>query len=175
MRSYILLAATVLLLLATPALASEGAGHETSTTRVAFYLAVILLAAKLGGDLAKRLGQPAVLGELVAGVLLGNAVLVGVPGLDAIKRDPSIDLLAELGVLMLLFEVGLESTVAQMRKVSSWRRPSTVSSSSAANAHSISSSLPSPRSWCLCSSSSWGRELTCERLFAWTCSASRRP
>ena len=40
-------------------------------------LAVILVAAKLAGDLAARLGQPAVLGELVVGVLLGNLSLLG--------------------------------------------------------------------------------------------------
>src|SRR5207244_2766695 len=43
-------------------------------------LAAILAGAKLGGDLAERIGQPAVLGELVVGILLGNLDLVGVPG-----------------------------------------------------------------------------------------------
>jgi Kef-type K+ transport system membrane component KefB len=84
---------------------------------VALYLAVILIAAMLGGDLAVRLGQPAVLGELIIGVLLGNAALAGFHGLEAMKTDASIDMLARLGVLILLFEVGLESTVPQMLQV----------------------------------------------------------
>jgi Kef-type K+ transport system membrane component KefB len=83
----------------------------------ALYLAVILVAAMLGGDLAVRLGQPAVLGELIIGVLLGNAALAGFHGLEAMKTDASIDMLARLGVLILLFEVGLESTVPQMLQV----------------------------------------------------------
>ena len=84
---------------------------------VALYLAVILVAAKLGGDLAVRAGQPAVLGELIVGVLLGNASLAGFHGLEAMKTDAAIDMLARLGVLILLFEVGLESTVKQMLQV----------------------------------------------------------
>ena len=80
-------------------------------------LTVILLAARAGGALAQRLGQPAVLGELVAGVLLGNLGLVGVHGLDALRDDAFIDLLADLGVLVLLFQVGLEATVAGMMRV----------------------------------------------------------
>ena len=73
---------------------------------VALGLAVILVVSKIGGDLAIRLGQVAVLGELVAGVLLGN-VLRG-PGVAWLKTDPSIDIFARFGALVLLFEVGLE-------------------------------------------------------------------
>ncbi|MFZ5475131.1 MAG: cation:proton antiporter [Myxococcota bacterium] len=80
-------------------------------------LTVILAAAKLFGDLAQRLRQPAVLGELLAGVVMGNLVLVGFHGLEFVAHDPLIDALAQLGVIVLLFEVGLESTVAQMAKV----------------------------------------------------------
>jgi Kef-type K+ transport system membrane component KefB len=80
-------------------------------------LAIILVAAKLGGDLAARVGQPSVLGELLAGVLLGNVTLFGFHGLAPIANSPSIEMLAEIGVLILLFEVGLESTVSQMMKV----------------------------------------------------------
>lgn len=81
------------------------------------YLAVILIAAKLLGHLAIRLGQPAVLGELVAGIVLGNLALAGVDGLSGLATDPFVDLLARLGVVVLLFEVGLESTVREMLKV----------------------------------------------------------
>jgi Kef-type K+ transport system membrane component KefB len=81
------------------------------------YLAIILIVAKLGGHLAVRLRQPAVLGELMAGIVLGNMDLLGVPVLEPIQWDPNVDMLSRLGVLILLFEVGLESTVAQMMQV----------------------------------------------------------
>lgn len=106
-----------LLTLATPAAASEGAGHGDPIATVVGALAIILIAAKLGADLAVRIGQPAVLGELVCGLVLGNLSLVGIPGLDWIAKDPFIDMLAQLGVIILLFEVGLESTVRQMLQV----------------------------------------------------------
>jgi Kef-type K+ transport system membrane component KefB len=49
--------------------------------------------------------------------VLGNLSILGFGGIEFLKTDPSIDMLARLGVLILLFEVGLESTVAQMLKV----------------------------------------------------------
>jgi Kef-type K+ transport system membrane component KefB len=105
--------AVLLLLFAAPAMA---AGADP-VAPVALWLVVILVAAKLAGDLATRLGQPSVLGELVAGVVLGNLALAGFDGLEPIKADPFVDMLARLGVLILLFEVGLESTVGQMMRV----------------------------------------------------------
>jgi Kef-type K+ transport system membrane component KefB len=105
-------------LLAAPALAADtGAGigaHADPVAGVVVGLAIVLVAAMVGGDLAARIGQPAILGELTAGVLLGNLVLAGFNGADFIRTDASIDMLARLGVILLLFEVGLESTVAQM-------------------------------------------------------------
>jgi Kef-type K+ transport system membrane component KefB len=80
-------------------------------------LAIILAAAKLGGDLATRARQPAVLGELVAGVLLGNLGLIGITGLQGLATNPTLEALAQVGVIILLFEVGLESTVRDMLKV----------------------------------------------------------
>lgn len=98
------------------AVAAEG-GHSDPVAGVVLAVAVILLAAKLGGDLATRIGQPAVLGELLFGVILGNLSLFGLPGLDAIRDNTFVDILARIGVLILLFEVGLESTVGQMLRV----------------------------------------------------------
>jgi Kef-type K+ transport system membrane component KefB len=91
--------------------------HPDPVAPVVLALAIILAAAKLGGHLAVRLGQPAVLGELVAGVALGSADLAGIDWFHAIERDQAVDILARLGVLILLFEVGLESTVRDMLKV----------------------------------------------------------
>ncbi len=93
-----------------------GAGADPVAT-VALHLAIILVAARVGGEVAVRLGQPAVLGELLVGVALGNAALLGVGVFEPIKSDAAVDMLARLGVLVLLFEVGLESTVRQMLKV----------------------------------------------------------
>ena len=103
---------------AVPALAAaqEGA-HQDPVASVALWLVIILVSAKLGGDLAVRIGQPAVLGELVVGVVLGNLSLIGYSGLEPITGDPFIDMFARFGVLILLFEVGLESTVGQMLSV----------------------------------------------------------
>lgn len=91
--------------------------HADPVAPVVLALALILVAAKLGGDLATRIGQPSVLGELVFGVLLGNLTVAGFQGFEAIKYDGAIDMLARLGVLVLLFEVGLESSVGEMLKV----------------------------------------------------------
>lgn len=110
-------ALAALALLLAPALARAAGGAGDPVARAALHLAVVLVAAKLGGEAATRLGQPAVLGELLAGVALGNVGLLAPWPLEAMKADPALDLLAQLGVLLLLFEVGLESTVREMLRV----------------------------------------------------------
>lgn len=98
--------------------AEDSAGaHADPVAGVVISLAIILLAAKLGGHLAARIGQPGVLGELFFGVVLGNLSLLGFTGLEYLKTDPSIDMLSRIGVILLLFSVGLESTVRQMMAV----------------------------------------------------------
>ena len=96
---------------------SGPAGHGDSIATVVLGLAVILVAAKIAGHLAVRFGQPAVLGELVAGLALGSADLFGLQWFHPLESDTGIDMLARIGVLILLFEVGLESTVRDMLKV----------------------------------------------------------
>lgn len=107
-----------------PSLASEGGGHSDPAAPIVLALAIILVLAKVGGDLAQRVKQPAVLGELVVGVVLGNLSLIieAVGGeplhyFTALATDGHLDMLARIGVIILLFEVGLESTVGQMMKV----------------------------------------------------------
>lgn len=78
---------------------------------------VILLAAKIGGEIFERFGQPAVLGELLLGVVIGNLTLLGFKAPEAIRSDQAIAIAAELGVILLLFQVGLESRVEELRKV----------------------------------------------------------
>jgi Kef-type K+ transport system membrane component KefB len=93
------------------------ASHGDALVPVVLGLAVILAAAKLGGDVAQRIGQPAVLGELVIGVLVGNLSLLGVGWFQFITANATIGVLAQLGAVILLFEVGLESTVRDMMQV----------------------------------------------------------
>ncbi|HET6979651.1 MAG TPA: cation:proton antiporter [Pyrinomonadaceae bacterium] len=80
-------------------------------------VAIMLLVAKLGGELFERLRQPAVLGELIGGILLGNLVLFGFQRAESLKTNETIAALAELGVIILLFEVGLESDLREMMEV----------------------------------------------------------
>jgi len=75
-------------------------------------LAVMLGVAKGFGILARRIDQPAVLGELLAGVVVGPSVL----GLVE-PRTAILQLFAELGVIILLFEIGLETDLAALLKV----------------------------------------------------------
>jgi Kef-type K+ transport system membrane component KefB len=75
-------------------------------------LVIILGSAKVLGMLAQRIGQPAVLGELVAGVVLGCSVF----GLVNPKNEP-LQVFAEIGVVILLFEIGLETDLANLLKV----------------------------------------------------------
>src|SRR6266496_651930 len=80
-------------------------------------LVALLAAAKLGGAAAERVGQPAVLGELLAGIALAALPLAGVHGLDFVAHDPTIEVLAQLGVVLLLFEVGLSTRLANLMRV----------------------------------------------------------
>jgi Kef-type K+ transport system membrane component KefB len=107
-----------------PTMASEGGGHSDPAAPIVLALAIILVLAKVGGDLATRVKQPAVLGELVVGVVLGNLTLLsealtGSPlrYFEDLSGNSYLDMLSRIGVIILLFEVGLESTVGQMMKV----------------------------------------------------------
>ena len=95
---------------------SDGGGHGLNPT-VLIGVALILLLASLFGEMFEKLGQPAVLGELVAGIVLGNLILIGVPFAEAFKTDVVIEALAQLGVIILLFEVGLETNIKEMIQV----------------------------------------------------------
>lgn len=75
-----------------------------------------MLFAKLGG-LVEKFGQPAVLGELVIGVVIGNLALLGLHAFEPILHNEIIKFLSELGVVVLFFQIGLESNITQMRKV----------------------------------------------------------
>lgn len=105
-----------------------GGGHSDPAAPVLLAIMLILLFAKIGGDLFERIHLPAVLGELVVGVILGNfALLFGSEILDPLFHpDPlqdetmtyaTLKILASIGVIILLFEVGLETTIREMMSV----------------------------------------------------------
>jgi Kef-type K+ transport system membrane component KefB len=77
-------------------------------------LALVLAVAKLFAYLAQRIGQPPVLGELIAGVFLGTSVFELVN-----PQDEVFHFLAELGVVLLLFEIGLETDLRRLVHVGS--------------------------------------------------------
>jgi Kef-type K+ transport system membrane component KefB len=96
-------------LLALAALAPEG---SSDIATIFLMLAALVAAAKGGGAIAVRFGQPAVLGELLAGIVVGPAML----GL-ADPANPAIHVMAEFGVVILLFQIGLHTDLGALFKV----------------------------------------------------------
>lgn len=101
----------------TAAGAAQGGAGEGETTPFLLAVAAILVAAKIGGELVERLNQPAVLGELLFGIVLGNIGLTGIELFDALKTAPFLAIAAEIGVILLLFQVGLESNLDELLEV----------------------------------------------------------
>jgi Kef-type K+ transport system membrane component KefB len=102
-------------------IAFASGGGESESGHAAFaatfmWIAVLLVLAKLSG-LVEKIGQPSVLGELVLGVLLGNLFMIGINVFEPVKDNTIIQFLAELGVVILLFQIGLESNIKQMKSV----------------------------------------------------------
>jgi Kef-type K+ transport system membrane component KefB len=94
--------------------AAADAGAADAVTPLLTALVAIFVATKILGELAQRFGQPAVLGELIAGVLLGGSVLGIVD-----PANPVITVLAEIGVIVLLFETGLHTELRSLLSVGS--------------------------------------------------------
>ena len=82
-------------------------------------LAIIILAARVFGAIARRIGQPRVLGELIAGVILGPTLLNLPHWMIFVHVDlhSMVKELAELGVLFLMFIIGLEVEISELAKV----------------------------------------------------------
>lgn len=89
--------------------------HADPSLETLILLALLWLGAKLGGEAATRLKLPTVVGELVAGMVL-MAMHRQWGGFPDVATHPAADLLATIGVIILMFSVGMESTVAQMMK-----------------------------------------------------------
>jgi len=79
--------------------------------------AVILIASKVFGEVAERIKQPAVLGELVAGIIIGGSVLALIPSVAGQPGYETFHLLAEIGVAILLFEIGLETDLSDLLRL----------------------------------------------------------
>jgi Kef-type K+ transport system membrane component KefB len=94
----------------------EQSGHY-SIEHFFIALALILIFSKVFGELAERIKQPSVLGELVAGIILGGSVLAVVPSVAGMAGYDTFHLLAEVGVAILLFEIGLETDLKDLIKV----------------------------------------------------------
>jgi Kef-type K+ transport system membrane component KefB len=103
----------LLFLLFTPLAFAGGGGEETINF---LWIAIILLLAKLS-SLVEKFKQPAVLGELIIGVIIGNLFLFGIGIFEPIKANHIILFLAQLGVVILLFQIGLESNIEDMLEV----------------------------------------------------------
>ena len=88
-----------------------GSAGQLDFGQILLDLAIVLVVAKVAAELAERVRVPAVLGEIIAGLALGPSVLGLVNPSDALK------VLAELGVIVLLVQVGLEMDLVELRRV----------------------------------------------------------
>jgi len=107
-----------------PALAAEGGSRSASQALFIAQLALLLLVGRLLGELAQRVGQPSVMGQLIGGLLLGPSLfgLLWPSAQHAIfPTDPvqksMLDAVSELGVLMLLLLTGMETDLQMVRRV----------------------------------------------------------
>lgn len=73
-------------------------------------LAIILIAARLLSETAARFGIPSVIGELVAGLIVGPSLL------GWVAPDTTMKLLAEIGIVLLLFEVGMDTDLSRLAR-----------------------------------------------------------
>jgi Na+:H+ antiporter len=82
-----------------------------SVTSILLDLLVLLIAAKIAAEIAERVGVPAVVGEIIAGVIIGPSVLA------LVEPNQTLSVLGELGVILLLLDVGMEMNLAELSAV----------------------------------------------------------
>ena len=116
-RHVIMTVALAAVALVSPLWGSPAAVGDPLIPKLFLVFAVMLVVGKVSGEFFERIGQPAVLGELIAGVLLGGSVLGVIPTSPENPMTEIITILAEIGVVVLLFEIGLETDLKQMFKV----------------------------------------------------------
>lgn len=88
---------------------AASATNAVSDALVALF--VLLAAAKIGEEICRRIGQPVVIGEILAGVVVGPSLL------GLVELSTAVEVFSELGVIFLLFWVGLETKLADIRAV----------------------------------------------------------
>ncbi|MBT2142410.1 MULTISPECIES: cation:proton antiporter [unclassified Rhodanobacter] len=88
--------------------------HHAS--EILFTLFVVFVAAQIGGEIAQRLKLPGVVGEIAAGCAIGPSLLGWITP-EQIATGTPLDVLAEIGVILLLFAVGLETRLEDLKKV----------------------------------------------------------
>lgn len=103
---------------AVPALAADSSeGPSTHHWGLVFLMfAIILMAGKIG-NMIEKVQQPAVIGELLAGIVLAVLGYMGWGLMTDIAQNQTIGFLASFGALLLLFSIGLESNLTDMRRV----------------------------------------------------------
>jgi Kef-type K+ transport system membrane component KefB/nucleotide-binding universal stress UspA family protein len=118
------LLAAIILILPTTAFAAEGAASVSSEAIFIAELGLLLLVGRLMGEAAQRLGQPAVMGQLIGGLLLGPSVLGLIwpaaqhalfPGTP--EQKSMINAVSQLGILMLLLLTGMETDLQLVKRV----------------------------------------------------------
>ncbi len=124
LRAAGILLAAVILILPTTALAAEGATSVSSEAIFIAELGLLLVVGRLMGEAAQRLGQPAVMGQLIGGLLLGPSVLGMIwpaaqhalfPGTP--EQKSMINAVSQLGILMLLLLTGMETDLQLVKRV----------------------------------------------------------
>jgi Kef-type K+ transport system membrane component KefB/nucleotide-binding universal stress UspA family protein len=116
--------ASVLTLAPNVALAAEGAAHSPSEVIFLAQLITLMVVGRLMGEAMSRIGQPSVMGQLLAGILLGPSVL-GLIWPDAQhalfpaakEQRAMIDAISQFGILLLLLLTGMETDLKLVRKV----------------------------------------------------------
>jgi len=88
--------------------------HEAAAILLSLF--VIFVAAQIGAEIAQRLKLPGVVGEIVAGCIIGPSALGWIKP-ELIASGTPLDVLAEIGVVLLLFSVGLETRLDDLKKV----------------------------------------------------------
>ena len=94
----------------------------STSLQILLFVAVVILTAKIAASLADRIGLPLVLGELLAGLLLGPTVLnigafqIFASGSNAVGVSDAFKILSGIGVVLLMFVAGLETDIGMMRQ-----------------------------------------------------------
>lgn len=96
--------------------ASSGGDTHAMVSKIIFQLLIAFVAAKFVGFIFKKMKQPAVIGELLAGIILGPYVL-NVLQLNDPSMHLTFEVIAEVAVILLLFSIGLETKLSDLTKV----------------------------------------------------------